>query len=1076
MAKEIGLKLKITSQGQEKVISNLNDLENELQALQNQLKKEDFGSAKFQEVARNIQILKSRIEDVDKATEGVGIEKRLAGIGAAAGVLTGSFSILTGVIGTFIDNEEDLIAVQEAETKALAALNIVLGVREVSEGLLEGKIVARQLAEKAATLATRAATAVQAAFNAVLAANPIGFVVGALAALTAGVYLFVRATEEASTESEKENEILETQASLNRDLAETIGNTSLELKQQLSILTDNVSQRNLEAQVIDELKKKYPGFNEFIDENNKLTKEGIKFIKTRIELDQRQAVVQELIKRRADAQINAEKALREVVDENSTLFGKAQQTISQFFRGNIGDLNVFTGAVQSALKPFTTEIEAINRELGQQNTEIDNLLGTINPLQKKLDDAAEAEKKLGDATKQTFPALELQNTILAQTNKALANYISSLKLAQSASLDLSNETIEAGDKAVQAQKDNINKRNDNLKTAAESLKQELRSFFPEAVPGEEELVAYQDGFSKLFKIINDGIEGGDIDITRPIPWQDIIDYGVSKAPELEDAFKAIPEESQEVFSEFFNEIGDRLKIIQKGAAQFGKDIKLDNTTINSFSQLEDAIFNLEQNRKAFGLTEERFRQTALDVVRETFGFDKVREDLLNKLNLLEGDIQKASKEGNEDKVRVLKEQSNLITEQIKGVDNLSTEILDGALRSGEFYEGMVKIGEQIDTNYEKIIENRKEASRAFTAEEVENLQTYFRENAGNFDTLLEDLFSNFNQYIDKLGVDGVKGLLTSLQDGFGDLSQFSRKELEKIQSYLVIVGNEFSTLFNEDENPFLKLLEKISAKLKELPTESQEAFNESLANIKEVVDKVSQVLQDIFNRTSTILQAQTSLALEKLEQQTQEQLALVGEANTESVAENKKIEAEREKIQKQSAKTRFDIEKEGRVQELQFALANALAQSASAVINALALPLPPPAPQIYAGVLAGLTAAQVSIIGQQIEFTKSKTFIGRRGGLITGESHEGSNGGVPALLEGGEFVVNREAVKRFSNELQMINDSTGGRAVKIDDSRLVQAIASQSMSNKAPLKAYVVYNEIQDTDKLNKKIQQLSTL
>jgi len=58
----------------------------------------------------------------------------------------------------------------------------------------------------------------------------------------------------------------------------------------------------------------------------------------------------------------------------------------------------------------------------------------------------------------------------------------------------------------------------------------------------------------------------------------------------------------------------------------------------------------------------------------------------------------------------------------------------------------------------------------------------------------------------------------------------------------------------------------------------------------------------------------------------------------------------------------------------------------------------------------------------------------------------------------------------------MINDSTGGRAVKIDDSRLVQAIASQSMSNKAPLKAYVVYNEIQDTDKLNKKIQQLSTL
>ena len=1003
MAKEIGLKLKITSSGQEKVISNLNDLENELQSLQNQLKKEDFGSEKFKEVARNIQILKSRIEDVDKATEGVGIEKRLAGIGAAAGVLTGSFSILTGVVGTFIDNEEDLIAVQEAETKALAALNIVLGVREVSEGLLEGKIVARQLAEKAATLATKAATAVQAAFNAVLAANPIGLVVAALAALTGGVYLFVKATEEASTEQEKENEILKAQAALNRDLRETIVNTSLELKQQLSVLTDNVSQRNLEAQVIDDLKKKYPGFNAFISENNQLTKEGIEFIKTRIALDQKQALVQELIKRRADAQINAEKALREVIDDNNSLFGKAQQTISQFFRGNVGDLNVFTGAVQSALKPFTTEIEAINREIGKQNTEIDNLLGTINPLQKKLDDAAEAEKKLGEATKKTFPALQLQNTILAQTNKALANYISALKNAQSASLDLSNETIEAGNKAVQAQEDNINKRNDLLKTSAQTLKDELRSFFPEAVPGEEELLQLQDGFSKLFNIINDGIEAGDIDITKPIPWDRIIEYSVSKQPELKAVFEAIPEESQEVFSQFFNEIGDRLRIIQKGAAQFGKDIKLDNATIKSFSALEDAIFNLEQNRKQFGLTEENFRKTALGYVRETFGFDKVREDLLNKLKTLEGDIQAASKAGNQEKVSVLKEQANLITEQIKGVDDLSTEILDGALRSGEFYEGMVKIGEQIDANYKKIVSNRKEASRAFTAEEVENLQTYFRENAENFDTLFEDLFSNFNEYISKIGVDGVKGLLSAVEEGLGDVDNLSRKELEKLQSYLTIVGNEFATMLGVEDNPFLMLLEKISAKLKELPTESETAFKESLGKIKQVVDAVSQALQDIFNRTSTILQAQTSLALEKLETQTQEQLALVGEANTESVAENKKIEAEREKIQKQAAKTRFDIEKQGRVQELQFALANALAQSASAVINALSLPLPPPAPQIYAGVVAGLTAAQVAVIGQQIEFAKSKTFIGRRGGLITGESHEGRNGGVPALLEGGEL-------------------------------------------------------------------------
>ena len=38
MAKEIALKLKITSQGEEKVISNLTELETELQKLQTTLK------------------------------------------------------------------------------------------------------------------------------------------------------------------------------------------------------------------------------------------------------------------------------------------------------------------------------------------------------------------------------------------------------------------------------------------------------------------------------------------------------------------------------------------------------------------------------------------------------------------------------------------------------------------------------------------------------------------------------------------------------------------------------------------------------------------------------------------------------------------------------------------------------------------------------------------------------------------------------------------------------------------------------------------------------------------------------
>ncbi len=71
MAKEIALKLKITSQGEEKVISNLNELETELQILQTTLKTLDFGSAAFKEATANIATLRTKIDEIKSI---VGIE------------------------------------------------------------------------------------------------------------------------------------------------------------------------------------------------------------------------------------------------------------------------------------------------------------------------------------------------------------------------------------------------------------------------------------------------------------------------------------------------------------------------------------------------------------------------------------------------------------------------------------------------------------------------------------------------------------------------------------------------------------------------------------------------------------------------------------------------------------------------------------------------------------------------------------------------------------------------------------------------------------------------------------------
>ena len=84
--KTIAIGIKISSEGGDKVISNLKDLETELGSLQTKLKTLDFGSAAFKETTTNIQKLKTKIDDIDKSTEGLGAEKRFNAINASVGI------------------------------------------------------------------------------------------------------------------------------------------------------------------------------------------------------------------------------------------------------------------------------------------------------------------------------------------------------------------------------------------------------------------------------------------------------------------------------------------------------------------------------------------------------------------------------------------------------------------------------------------------------------------------------------------------------------------------------------------------------------------------------------------------------------------------------------------------------------------------------------------------------------------------------------------------------------------------------------------------------------------------------
>jgi hypothetical protein len=412
----------------------------------------------------------------------------------------------------------------------------------------------------------------------------------------------------------------------------------------------------------------------------------------------------------------------------------------------------------------------------------------------------------------------------------------------------------------------------------------------------------------------------------------------------------------------------------------------------------------------------------------------------------------------------------LLVKNLESYNTLIDTILDGVVRNNKFNESIAKGEKEFEKQTAIIEKNKKLIDGTF---DPKKLTEYFAGLGDALDVVLPSLVIDLQSYLERFGVEGTEAIIKGVVQGLKEQGKLTRQEAQKTIDILKKAAVALKTAFGFNIDPFsdqIKLLEKLLGKLPKAVSPLAEKFTE----IQDITRVYFQVLDDLSNRLSSTIAQNNANLFDQINFQEQLSLSRIGEANSESKRENDRILALRAEAEQKFAKQRFDLEKKSRIQELNFALANAISGGAQAIINALALPAPPPIPQIYAASLGVLTGAQVQVIQNQLTTAQNKTFIARRGGLVDGStSHE--QGGVPALLEGGEFVMNREAVSKFGGIIGDINSSTGGRKLAIDDSRIVQAIASQN-ANTTPLKAYVLYNSIQDTEKLNKKITKLARL
>ena len=92
-----------------------------------------------------------------------------------------------------------------------------------------------------------------------------------------------------STYANKFKEATKNTLEFDKELAPVLAKAATSEERLLKVLTDNVKQRGLEKQAIDELKKTYPGFESCLTRENQLNERGIAFLKARIELRRAEA-------------------------------------------------------------------------------------------------------------------------------------------------------------------------------------------------------------------------------------------------------------------------------------------------------------------------------------------------------------------------------------------------------------------------------------------------------------------------------------------------------------------------------------------------------------------------------------------------------------------------------------------------------------------------------------------------------------------------------------------------------------------------------------------------------------------
>jgi hypothetical protein len=187
------------------VNSNLGNLKQQLKQAQVEVQNlsEKFGatSAAAVEAAKKAAILKDKIGDAKALTDAFNPDAKFKALSGALTGVAGGFSVVTGALGAFGKQNED---VEKALLKVQSAMALASGAQAIGESIDSFKQLGAVI--KANSVFQKIMTAAQYAYNLAMSLNPIGAIIAATIALIAVGYKLItmfQASAKANDDAEK---------------------------------------------------------------------------------------------------------------------------------------------------------------------------------------------------------------------------------------------------------------------------------------------------------------------------------------------------------------------------------------------------------------------------------------------------------------------------------------------------------------------------------------------------------------------------------------------------------------------------------------------------------------------------------------------------------------------------------------------------------------------------------------------------------------------------------------------------------------------------------------------------------